>query len=54
MLKTVRGMSRTTGSIVRHFRSASNGTIYGRMYSPMEEMQILDKLNGSTLEELAK
>lgn len=41
-------------SNVRQFRSASNGTIYGRMYSPLEESQILDKLNQSTLEELAK
>lgn len=41
-------------NLVRNFRSASNGTIYGRMYSPIEETQILDKLNGSTLEELAK
>lgn len=53
MLRTIRIVPRSW-SIVRHFRSASNGTIYGRMYSPTEEMQILDKLNGSTLDELAK
>lgn len=53
MFSAVRVTSRPW-SIVRHFRSASSGTIYGRMYSPTEQMQILDKLNQSSLEELTK